>query len=310
MRTSMTTHQPRVSVGLPVFNGSRYLSASIDSILAQTFTDFELIISDNGSTDDTEAICTAYAAQDARIRYVRAAQNAGGAWNFRRVVELSSAPYFKWHSHDDLCAPELLERCVEVLDSMPEVILCYGRTMIVDEDGQPIMPYEDQLDLNEATPYQRYKHYHERFRTGAACNVHYGLIRKQILDQTPLIGAYSSSDLVLIGELALRGRFCELPERLFLRRDHPDTTIRLFPTEQERLAWFEPVRRNNVRFPILKLAKEHLASIRRVPMTRFDRLRCDLLVVRYLSWHFPVFLSVTRDEVRRRLNPSRRARKA
>lgn len=309
MATNMSTSLPRVSIGLPVYNGSRYLRASVDSILAQTFTDFELVISDNGSTDDTEAICRAYAAQDPRIRYVRAEQNAGGAWNFRRVVQLSSAPYFKWHSHDDLCAPELIERCVEVLDSMPEVILCYGRTMIVDEDGQPIMPYEDLLDVSEDTPYRRYKHYTERFRTGAACNVHYGLIRKQVLDQTPLIGAYSSSDLVLIGELALRGRFHELPERLFLRRDHPDTTIRLFPTEQERLAWFEPVRRNKVRFPILKLAKEHLASIQRVPMTRFDRLCCHLLVIRYLSWHLPVLLSVMRDEVRRRLNRSQHARK-
>lgn len=309
METNMVSHIPRVSVGLPVYNGGRYLRASIDSVLAQTFTDFELIISDNGSTDDTEAICAEYAARDARIRYVRSDQNAGGAWNFRRVFELSSAPYFKWHSHDDLCAPKLLERCVDVLDRRPEVVLCYPRTMIVDHNGAPIMPYDDLLDLPESSPYQRYKHYHERFRTGAACNVHYGLIRRNVLAQTPLIGAYSSSDLVLIGELALRGRFHEIPERLFLRRDHPETTIRLFPTEQERQAWFEPTRRSTVRFPILKLGWEHRAAIARVPLTSVDRLRCRLLVLRYLSWHLPVFLSVVHGEVRRRLRISQHARK-
>ena len=114
---------------------------------------------------------------------------------------------------------------------------------------------------------------------------------------------------MLIGELALRGRFHEIPERLFLRRDHPETTLRLFPTEQERYAWFEPTRKHGTHFPVLKLGKEHLGAIRRVPMSPYDRLRCRLLVIRYLSWHLPVFMQVKMNRIRRRRTIAPQARK-
>ena len=106
-----------VSVGLPVYNGARYLPAAIDSLLSQTFEDFELIISDNGSTDETERICRGYAARDPRVRYVRSDVNRGLLWNFRNVLELARAPRFKWMAHDDICAPEFLRRCMEELDA-------------------------------------------------------------------------------------------------------------------------------------------------------------------------------------------------
>ena len=95
---------PRVSIGLPVYNGENYMAAAIDSLLAQTFTDFELIISDNASTDATEQICRDYAHRDGRIRYYREEVNRGAAWNFTHTFELARGEYFKWHAHDDLCA--------------------------------------------------------------------------------------------------------------------------------------------------------------------------------------------------------------
>lgn len=106
---------PRVSVGMPIYNGERFLKAAIESILAQTLTDFELIISDNGSTDQTQEICQAYATKDQRIRYYRSAQNFGASWNHNRVFELSTSEYFKWAACDDICKPEYLEQCVEIL---------------------------------------------------------------------------------------------------------------------------------------------------------------------------------------------------
>ncbi len=115
----------RLSIGLPVYNGERFLSAAIDSLLRQTFEDFELIISDNASTDATGAICRGYADQDRRIRYLPTKENIGSAPNFNRVIELASAPYFSWAAHDDVRAPQYLERCVEVLDRDPSVILAY-----------------------------------------------------------------------------------------------------------------------------------------------------------------------------------------
>ena len=105
MQAEMATDGPRVSIGLPVYNGDNYLAETLDSILAQTFTDFELIISDNGSTDRTEAICRRYAAQDHRVRYVRNPSNLGAARNYKRAFELARGEYFKWNGHDDPLAP-------------------------------------------------------------------------------------------------------------------------------------------------------------------------------------------------------------
>src|SRR5207244_10480282 len=111
-----TSKMPRVSIGVPVYNGERYIAETLDSLLAQTFEDFELIISDNASHDRTEGICRAYAAKDSRIRYVRNSTNLGAARNYRLAVELSSGEYFRWANCDDLFAPTSLSRCVEVLD--------------------------------------------------------------------------------------------------------------------------------------------------------------------------------------------------
>ena len=107
---------PRVSIGLTVFNSERYLDESIQSLLSQTFQDFELIISDNASTDRTKDIALTYAARDHRVRYVRNRMNIGVAGNFNQVFRLSSGEFFKWAAYDDLCAPDFLFRCVEVLD--------------------------------------------------------------------------------------------------------------------------------------------------------------------------------------------------
>src|SRR5436190_12174806 len=94
---------PIVSIGLPVFNGERYLRQALDSLLGQDFQDFELIISDNASTDRTAEICRAYVAKDRRIRYYRNESNIGSAPNYRRVFELARGEFFKWCSHDDVC---------------------------------------------------------------------------------------------------------------------------------------------------------------------------------------------------------------
>ena len=114
-RFGMSESVPRVTIGLPVYNGENYLAAAIESLLSQTFTDFELVICDNGSTDRTEQVCRAYAARDARIRYYREVENRGLAWNFSRTFELARGEYFKWHAHDDLCGPTLLRGALEAL---------------------------------------------------------------------------------------------------------------------------------------------------------------------------------------------------
>src|SRR6267142_6107507 len=133
------TPQPKVSVGLPVYNGAEFLRAALDSILRQDYRDFELIISDNASTDGTRAICQQYAQGDKRIRYFRNESNGGAAENYRRVFELARGDYFNWATHDDIQLPGFLRRCAEVLDKAPtSVVLVAPRAEIIDAEGRKI----------------------------------------------------------------------------------------------------------------------------------------------------------------------------
>ena len=99
---------PKVSIGMPVYNGEGYIQSAIESILQQDFTDFELIISDNGSNDKTQAICKQFAQIDSRVIYHRSDRNRGAAWNYNRLFDLSRGEYFKWQAHDDLCRPQFI----------------------------------------------------------------------------------------------------------------------------------------------------------------------------------------------------------
>ena len=129
---------PRVTVGVPVFNGESFLAETLDSLLNQTFSDFEIVISDNASTDRTEEICRAYAARDPRIRYYRSDANRGAAWNHNRVFELARGEYFKWNSADDLCAPEFLARCVAALDEDASAIMVCSNVLVSDDYGEAV----------------------------------------------------------------------------------------------------------------------------------------------------------------------------
>jgi len=267
----------RVSIGLPVFNGENYLRDSLDSLLAQTYSDFELIISDNASTDKTQEICSAYAAKDRRIRYFRNDTNLGAAKNHNCLIELSSGEYFKWAAHDDLCAPEFLERCVNVLDQHPSVVLCYSWTKEIDDKGAVLRNYASKPKLGSSKPTERFFE--------CVCVPHsqvavFGLIRKSALKKTRLIGHYSSSDRILLGELTLHGRFYEIPEYLFFKRDHQQQHWRVYTTRQSRVEWYDPGRTGKITFPHWRLLLEHYISIKRAPLNWQQRVQCYV----YLCW--------------------------
>ena len=127
---------PKVSIGMPVYNGDRYLGSAVESLLAQTFGDFSIVIVDNASTDGTEAIGREFAKRDRRVRYHRNPENIGGGPNFNRAFDMANdAPYFKWAAHDDLHAPDFLAECVAVLDRRSDVVLCHCETEHIDENG-------------------------------------------------------------------------------------------------------------------------------------------------------------------------------
>lgn len=279
-------HPPQISVGMPVYNGEAFLEAAIESILAQTFKDFELIISDNGSSDGTAEICRRYAKSDRRIRYYRREENAGAGWNFNRVFELATAPYFRWACHDDLCHPQLLERCARVLDRQQDVILAYPQTTIIDERDRPIEDYDDGFSLPQALPHQRFERYFQLIRHGHGCHPLYGLIRTDILRRVTPLGSYPSSDLVLLGQLTLNGQFYEVPARLFLKRDHPNTSVRAHNAFRARLAWYDPSRQGTLHLTRWKWFFEYLKGISTAPMSREEKYRCYRQVGYWAGWNW------------------------
>lgn len=274
----MGKNPPKVSIGLPVFNGENYLSQAVESLLAQTFTDFELIISDNGSTDRTRQICEAYAARDPRIRYYRHDKNVGAARNFNFTVEQARGQYFKWAAHDDMCAPEFLARCVAILDGQAEAVLCYSRTVFIDNLGQVTGYYSDNLNLRSSKASERLHHF---FTNPGWCHPVFGLMRKDILQRTQQIGNFPRSDRNLLGELALYGQFYEIPENLFLRRLHPQISTSANKTEGELAAWFDPLKKGKMIFPRWRRVFEYFRAITRAPLSLTERGRCYLEIAQF-----------------------------
>jgi glycosyltransferase involved in cell wall biosynthesis len=270
--------KPRVSIGMPVFNAARYLGQAVDSILAQTYSEFELIISDNASTDGTDEICRAYAAKDSRIRYHRNSTNLGAAPNFNRVFELSSTEYFKWAPHDDMIAPDFLSRCVLVLDENPAVVLCYSRAQIIDEDSRFVTDYDPGPDTSSTSR-------HERFRN-LILQPEYaiqqmGLIRSRALRKTVLHRSFPSSDEVLLADLALRGQFYEIRDRLYFYRRHDQQSTQE-PKQRARVLFFDTSLAGRIVLPKWLYLLDCLRVVRWVPISRREQTKCYLTMVRWL----------------------------
>jgi glycosyltransferase involved in cell wall biosynthesis len=276
----MRLHKPRVSIGIPVHNGEKYLEAAIDSILAQTYSDFEIILSDNASTERTAAICQAYAAGDQRIQYFRNEKNLGAAPNFNRVVELSSGEYFKWAAYDDVLAPEFLSRCVEVLDRNPAVVLCFPKSRIIDEDGIILGEHQFKAEASSPKPHIRFANLALHPDTGFQV---FGLMRAEVASKTALIGSYPASDLVFLAELALYGQFHEIPEPLFLPRYHPEQSIKgPLRAERDRVMWFDTSLEGKVLLPKWIYLFSYLRAIRNAPLDKYQQMYCYLHMVRWV----------------------------
>ena len=283
----MTSYAPKVSIGLPVYNGEDYLAEALESLINQSFEDFEIVISDNASSDRTQEICEAFCRDDSRIRYSRLDENRGAAFNYNRVFEECSGEYFKWAAHDDLCEPEFLERCVNALEAAgSETVLAYTAAVTIDAEGKPIIP----------DPYAAGDFLHPRSRLAIARLVHtlrrmsmvnavFGVIRREALVKTRLIGPFVASDYVLMAELAMLGCFTRLDEPLLLRRKHPKgSRHEANPTLADVAAWFHGgSRRRPVLPPRLRLAIEYMRSAIRADLPFATRLACAGVVLPALA---------------------------
>jgi len=275
---------PRVSIGIPVFNAEEFLAGALDSVLGQTFQDFEVILSDNASTDRTAEICRAYADRDPRIRYSRNDRNLGAAPNFNRVFELSSGEYFGWLAHDDLYAPEFLSRCVDLLDADPDVVLCYSKVRIVDAAGNVLREYSDRLRSgNSPEPCLRFRNL---VLADHWCREVFGLMRADALRKTRLIGHYAMSDRPLLAELAILGRFRQIDEFLFLSREHARRSVRLHADLRSRAAWFDPSNAARFLLPHWRILAEYAKTPGRFPLPWRQRACCYVGVLRWARWHW------------------------
>jgi glycosyltransferase involved in cell wall biosynthesis len=271
----------RLSVGMPVYNGAKWIRESVEHLLSQSFGDFELIIADNGSTDDTESICRELADRDSRVRYYRHSTNIGVFKNYDRVFELSSAEYFKWASCNDICLDGFLEKCVAVLDARPDVVLVYPKAILIfAPPGEEAYgeEYEDNLNLEHERPSQRFTEYLNRERLN---NVMNGVIRVPALRQTALNRPLPGSDISMIAELSLRGKFVEIPDRLFVRRLTPETTILLMDQSSSGSEGYLGRPDNLQR---LKLHSYRFVTALRAPIGLHEKLCVWLYLLRRIAW--------------------------
>lgn len=271
--------KPRLTIGLPVYNGENYLAESIDALLAQTYRDFELVISDNASTDGTAEICRRYASQDGRVRYLRQPKNIGAAPNHNFLIDVARGELFKWAAHDDLFAPDLIKRCVETLDANPDAILAHAYMAIVDEHGKTIEEYDYRLATDSPSAPERF---HSLLVTAGGDDF-YGVIRTDVLRRTTPHDSYHNAGRTFIAELSLRGRFLQVPEVMFFRREHPGRGDNL-GTIAKVCGNLDPRRKGQ---PTARLLADYLVglfgAVARAPLSAGDRARCYGQLTRWLA---------------------------
>jgi len=207
---------PRLTIGLPVYNGEQFLSEALDALLGQTYEDFELIVADNASTDGTAEIGRRYAEQDSRIRYVRHERNIGLVPNHIFVVEQARSELFKCAAHDDLYARDLMARCVEALDENPDAVLVHSWSAVIDGSRSVTGTFGTGVPIDSPRA-------PDRFRTVLFDGCHdyeYGVIRTQALRRMTRRGSYHHADRTFNAELALHGRFHLVPDWLLSQGAH------------------------------------------------------------------------------------------
>lgn len=268
----MSAVTPKVSIGIPVYNGERFIARAIDSILGQDFEDLELIISDNASTDATREICLDRASKDTRVRYCRNDINLGAARNFNKVFQLARGQYFKWAAHDDYIDQRFLKRCVQVLDEDPSVVLCFTTMGVVDDSGRVFRVQRDSLaSLLSRSTIQRF---HTMLWNLRDCTSPiFGLMRASALRQTGLIRNALEPDRILLGEMALAGPMHQLQEMLFFHWGPPGHPKR------DSWVWLAPENAGKPRLATWRLLFYHAQAIdrTRLPVTVKTVLWLDLM---------------------------------
>jgi glycosyltransferase involved in cell wall biosynthesis len=271
---------PLVSVGIPVYNGELFLRGAVDSILAQSHRNLDVIISDNASIDATAEICREYVSRDPRVRYVRQERNIGAARNWSFVARCARGKYMKWQPANDYCDPGLVAACVAVLEADPRVVLCFGKTHLVEEATGAVQPYDGDFSLTEERPSERLSCVMEKLRLNNAVT---GVIRTDVLKMTGLHRPYPGGDLVHMAELALAGKFVLLPNPISYRRIGARTFSGLL-TDAQLAHFIDPLKKSGFRSGRARMNLDYFMSVLRAKIPIGEKRRALALVARNAYW--------------------------
>jgi len=292
----------KVVSGLPVYNGQKYLAAAIESHLAQSFGDFQLVIADNGSTDATPDICAEYAKRDSRIKVLRSPENRGILWNHRRVFEAVESPsqYFRWAAADDIMEPGLLQAMVDVLDTRPEVEAVVPDTKNIDANGDLVGSMARALDLQSPDAFERAR----QVLTGAyQMVIAFGLFRASTLQRLRTRPDYIGWDFVFVWELALHGLIVMPTGPVLLRRFHAGAMSHV-KTAKEMKKWVEPNSKAGMNFPHWTWAYERARALMASPLSARERWRIGAFLARVMIWQRGSLLGDVTQAARRTLRLS------
>lgn len=276
---------PAVTIGIPVYNGERYIEEAIRSVLAQTREDLELVISDNASTDRTAEICEDYARRDPRVRYFRNPTNLGAAPNYNIVFEHARGRFFKWLAHDDRMTPTYVAKTTRVLEARADAVLCNSVVAYIDGKGDSIGLYDSQLGKADAlTPSQRFA---ATVLRSHSCVDFFGMFRRAALDGSLLHGSFHGADRALLAQISLRGRMIQIPAPLVQMREHEHRYTRKQARAADRAAWHDTRVRHRIHFPTWRLYLEYLKMVHTARLGAGERLRCYAVLARWwaLNWN-------------------------
>jgi glycosyltransferase involved in cell wall biosynthesis len=276
-----SSERPLVGLGMPVFNGGRYIAEAVQSILAQSYENLELVICDNASTDTTEEICRDFAARDPRVRYNRNPQNIGAHPNYNRTFELSRGKYFKWVPHDDVLHTDYLSACVEALEADPGAVVCQTQLDFIGAAGEPLGVCGTDLPGAQLT--QSARRFGTAILTAHNCYEVMGLYRRSVLENSILLMSFHGADRALIAQLTLFGHFLHVSKPLLRVRDHKERYTRSQVKPKERAAWHDARLKGKLSFPTWRLYREYWAMLARAKLPAAEKARCTL---RLLQWWF------------------------
>lgn len=285
---------PRVSIGMPVFNGERYLESTLGTVLNQSYEDFVLYISDNASTDRTEELCRQFASQDGRIRYLRNIENVGAAGNYEKCFVPAKSEYFRWQNADDPIEPTLIETCLNALEQNPDAVLAYGKAHFIDENGQLLREHVDTFDLHQDSPVDRFI---TCLRELGWQNLLYGLMRREVLARTARMQAFRAADMNLVVELTLYGKFIQLPEYLFNRRMHPECSSWDNSDEKRQTSFWAPGQRR-LNMQNWRSSIEYFTAVSRAAISQADKQLICKWLFRRMYWYKSTLAAECVDYVR------------